>query len=130
MAKAPVDVNALTEHHPYVYGRALAFFHAFAIYPGAISPQGDHMDFVFVRWFRQTPGHEAGWKQKQLDRLTFLPSTSEGAFDFLDPSLIIRGSHIIPAYEQGQTTALLPNSMYRELEGDWNAYYANRYVLH
>ena len=49
----------------------------------------------------------------------------------LDPVLIIRGAHMIPAFSEGRTSALLPatNSLARVLnpedEDDWVNFYVN-----
>ncbi|KAF9535996.1 hypothetical protein CPC08DRAFT_677078, partial [Agrocybe pediades] len=62
--------------------------------------------------------------------------TDTDAFTFLDPSLVIRAAHLIPAFNEGQTQSLLPcaNSVARlsrrgeSKEWDWVNYYVNIFV--
>jgi hypothetical protein len=37
----------------------------------------------------------------------FVPDTDDGAFGFLDPSLVLRGCHLVPAFANGRTSTLL-----------------------
>jgi hypothetical protein len=43
----------------------------------------------------------------RLPKIGFVESTDKYAFTFLDPIQVIRGSHLIPAFSEGQTSALL-----------------------
>jgi hypothetical protein len=60
----------------------------------------------------------------------FVPHDDPDAFGFLDPSNVIRGCHLIPAFADGQTTSLMPykgETFARapgELE-DWSYFYIN-----
>jgi len=52
-------------------------------------------------------------------------------FTFLDPAQVIRGSHLIPAFSEGQTLALLQATksvawvLNPEEEKDWVNFYVN-----
>ncbi|KAF7966317.1 hypothetical protein HWV62_39183, partial [Athelia sp. TMB] len=60
------------------------------------------------------------------------PETSADPFGFLDPSLVIRGCHLIPAFHDGRTSELLsPNSSAGRPLGDtddWRGFYVNWFV--
>lgn len=58
----------------------------------------------------------------------------DGAFGFLDPSDIIRGVHLIPAFAHGTSSCYLGPSIAREFSDeelgdmDWNFFYVNMFV--
>jgi hypothetical protein len=85
------------------------------------------MEFLWVRWFGTVPGHKYGFKAARLPKVGFVPDTDDQAFGFLDPSLVIRGCHMIPAFADGRTSELLTTQnsaahLPGELD-DWVAYY-------
>jgi len=60
-----------------------------------------------------------------------LDSAEGGAFGFLDPSEVIRGAHLIPAFHYGRTPNLLPKSIARrpdQNDQDFFYYYVNCFV--
>ena len=63
----------------------------------------------------------------ELDRLVFPSVSRQGAFGFLDPSDILRGCHIIPAFAKGKT---FPDgrgmSKWARDSDDWKGYYVSR----
>ncbi|KAJ7212478.1 hypothetical protein B0H12DRAFT_1276111, partial [Mycena haematopus] len=112
-------------------------FHADVRHVGSRSKsrRSQRMEFLWVRWFGRDFTHSSGWKAKRLDRLGFMPSIGEngdeGAFGFLDPDVVIRASHIIPAFRYGKTSDLLPKSIARRPEDenwDYVYYYVNCFV--
>ena len=112
--------------HPYWYARIIGIFHAFVNHRS--SPEPVHMDFLWVRWYGRDVGHRTGWNTKQLHRVGFVDGNDPQAFGFLDPSLIIRGCHLIPAFDHGRTKDLLPPSLARlNTENDMDSvfYYVN-----
>jgi hypothetical protein len=115
--------------HPYWYGRILGIFHANVhhIKPHSRSPLSQKMEFIFVRWFGRYTKTTPGWKMKRLQCLSFVPGNSEQAFGFINPSQVIRGIHLIPAFNWGKVTKLLPKSVIaRSLSdpvNDWQVYY-------
>lgn len=113
--------------HPYWYARIIGIFHARILHYGTSSDPVD-MDFLWVRWYGRDLSHKSGWKAKHLPRVGFVDSEDPLAFGFLDPSLIIRGSHIIPSFDHGHTDLLLPPSIARTLsekDSDWRMLYIN-----
>ena len=119
--------------YPYWYGRLIGIFHANISYigPECASSEIRRMDFVWVCWFGQDleRGYTEGWKARRLPHIGFVPHEDPGALGFLDPALIIRGIHVIPAFAHGQTGSLLPMwSIARhsdDKDEDWVMYYFN-----
>lgn len=64
-----------------------------------------HMEFLWVRWYEHIDTTQTGWAAHKLDRLRFPPLAKDDAIGFLDPSLVLRASHVIPAFAQGQIHA-------------------------
>jgi len=116
--------------HPYWYGRIIGIFHVLVHHSGPMSQSKEPkpMQFLWVRWFGRDMSIRTGWKVKRLHRIGFLESGDVSAFGFLDPVLLIRGVHLIPAFHYGRTMALLPPSIVRntsEQDEDWVYYYVN-----
>ena len=66
------------------------------------------MEFLWVRWLGIEPGYRPGSKIACLPKVGFIEATDEDTFGCLDPDLIIRGSHLIPTFDSGQTSNLMP----------------------
>jgi hypothetical protein len=120
---------------PYWYARVLGVFHARVLHtgPAARNRSIQRMEFLWVRWFGTVPGHKSGFKPGRLPKIGFVPETDELAFGFLDPSLVIRACHLIPAFADGTTTDLL-NSTHTaaRLPGetsDWTSFYVSMYAF-
>ncbi|THG96656.1 hypothetical protein EW026_g5211 [Hermanssonia centrifuga] len=99
--------------HPYWYARIVGIFHAYVQHVGSSSKSEEprRLDFLWVRWFGRD-----------------LTTPDELAFGFLDPDLICRGVHIIPAFAHGKTSELLGPSIVRSVsdnDEDWVFYYVN-----
>jgi hypothetical protein len=86
--------------HPYLYARVLGIYHANVIYTGhgMVDYTPKRMDFLWVRWY----DHQAGENPYCLDRLSFPPINSKGAFGFVDPADVLRGCHIMPRFTKGK----------------------------
>lgn len=117
--------------HPFWYARILGVFHLRILHtgPAATNRSVQHMEFLWVRWFGMVPGHRYGLKVARLPKVGFVPDTDPLAFGFLDPSLVLRGCHLIPAFNEGRTTELLtaPLTAGRspgEVD-DWTSFYVN-----
>jgi hypothetical protein len=112
--------------HPFSYARVLGVFHANAIYvgPGSRDYHARRMEFLWVRWFELTKLAKDGLT---LDALRFLPMMKPDAIGFVDPADVLRGCHLIPAFERGHLhpdqTAM---SHIARDGGDWREYYVNR----
>jgi len=120
--------------HPYWYARVLGVFHARVLHtgPDARNRSVQHIEFLWVRWFGTVSGHRYGFKAARLPKIGFVEEDDESAFGFLDPSLVLHGCHLIPAFFDGRTSELLTtlHSAARppgEFD-DWVAFYVNLYV--
>lgn len=116
--------------HPYWYARVICIFHAIVHLSGA-SGRSNHrqVDLLYVRWFARVQDHTSGFPAKRSPKLTFFDGADEvEAFGFVDPSQVIRGVHLLPSFNDGQTDEILPPSFARherENNMDWNAHYVN-----
>lgn len=116
--------------HPFWYAQVLGVFHADVQHTGSHSKTlaWQPMEFLWVRWLGIEPGVSFGRRQAKLPKLGFVPEADELAFGFLDPSLVIRGCHLIPAFNDGQTSSLLSTQAPTEARKndqtqDWVNYY-------
>ncbi|KAF7974699.1 hypothetical protein HWV62_11479 [Athelia sp. TMB] len=120
--------------HPYWYARVLGVFHVKFLHvgPASKSSSEQHMEVLWVRWFGVVPGHRYGFETGRLPKIGFVPEDMPAPFGFLDPSLVIRGCHLIPAFEDLRTSSLLSVSpsagrpVYDT--DDWAAFYVNWFV--
>lgn len=121
------------ESHPYWYARVIGVFHVNIRYarPGS-HPSIKRFDFLWVRWLACDVTAPSGWAAKRLPRVGFYDADDESAFGFLDPDLVIRGVHLIPAFRYKLTNHLLGPSIARQtadLDKDWDWYYVNMSVI-
>ena len=90
------------------------------------------MQVLWVRWLGVEPGYHWGFKEAHLPKVGFVPDTDDDAFGFLDPSLVMRGCHLILAFSEGRTDTLLRRgeSCVRKPgeSDDWHTLYVNMYV--
>ncbi|KAI0703342.1 hypothetical protein C8T65DRAFT_258430 [Cerioporus squamosus] len=124
-----------TAWEKYWYARIIGIYHVNVVdnRPGRSTPAPVRMEFLHVRWFGKDPEWSCGWAANRLDRIGFVPYLPDdpecGAFGFVDPSDVIRGCHLIPAFADGLTTAMLgPSSLAHKgkQEDDWERYYVGR----
>ena len=116
--------------HPYWYARVLGVFHVKVMHlgPEAQNRSVQHMEFLWVRWFGVEPSYRWGFKAARLPKIGFVPDTDSSAFGFLDPSLVIRGCHLVPSFADGRTATLLNTSTLTAARqpdetDDWMNYY-------
>ena len=123
---------------PYWYARVIGIFHALvsSSHPEVQERSLRPMDFFWVRWFGMEPGrYRHGFGHARLPKIGFVEWTDKYVFTFLDPAQAIRGVHIIPAFSEERTLALLPatKSVARDLnpedEDDWVNFYVNMQVV-
>jgi hypothetical protein len=95
--------------HPYWYAQVLGIYHAHVstTHPAAPKHSAQHMEFLWVRWLGIEPGYRSGSKAARLPKVGFVEDSDEDAFGFLDPDLVIRGSHLIPDFNSGRTPNLM-----------------------
>ena len=99
--------------HPYWYTQVLGIFHLRVLHldPSAMNCLVQHMEVLWVQWFGLVPGHQFGPKVTQLLKIGFIPDMDPLAFGFLDPSLVVCATHLIPAFNDGWTAKLLAASL-------------------
>ena len=131
MLRSPVAEEGA---EPYWYARVIGVYHANiwaenTAIPGGRNPQ--RMDFLWVRWFGDEPGYRSGFCRARLPKIGFVESTDEFAFSFVDPTNVICGCHLIPAFNAGRSADLLPHPhsvahcLNPQDEDDWLNFYAN-----
>ena len=116
------------EHHPYAYAQVLGIFKVDVLH-GPTMLEEARMDVIWVRWFKIDKTYRAGWKAKRLYRLKFVPPLEDGAFGFLDPNDVVRGSHLIPGFVLGlrpHPPAVPASAWDPKEESNWDAYYVNQ----
>lgn len=117
--------------HPYWYACIFGIFHAHVLHVSAksINHTLQDIEFLWVCWFSQVPGHHFSMKAAQLPKVGFVPGEDNQAFGFLDLSLVVWGYHLIPSFSKGQTNELQSATLTAAwLPGDvldWLAYYIN-----
>ena len=116
--------------HPYWYARVLGVFHAKVMHlgPEVQNRSVQHMEFLWVWWFGVKPSYHWGFKAARLPKIGFVLDTDSSAFGFLDPSLVIRGCHLVPSFADGRTANLLNTSTltaahHPDEMDDWTNYY-------
>ncbi|KAF8965639.1 hypothetical protein BDZ97DRAFT_2057933 [Flammula alnicola] len=115
------------DNHPYWYARILGIYHANVFFDS--KSKAERVDFLFVRWLGRDMEWNSGPSNLRLDRIGFVSSRDHDAFGFLDPALVIRACHLIPAFHWGTSIRLLGPSTARDSsKGDWENYYVNRFV--
>ncbi|KAF8190150.1 hypothetical protein BJ912DRAFT_799703, partial [Pholiota molesta] len=127
------DPSDALDAHPFLYARVLGIYHANIIYtgPGMLGYEAMRFDFLHVRWFQLEGGPDPclGWTTSRLDRLSFPPVAAQDAFGFVDPSLVLRSCHLIPAFSHGKRhdDGVGLSSMAKDGK-DWKSYYVNRFA--
>lgn len=91
------------------------------------------MDFLFVRWFGKADEQSHyGIRSKRMPQVGFIEAENPEAFGFVNPSDVIRGCHVIPAFNYGQTDQYLVGPSLARQESDCDEdyfrYYVNMYV--
>lgn len=125
------------DSHPFIYAKVIGVYHAKITYQGG-PPR--RMDFLHVRWLYYDSSQPGGWDFCRLDRLGYEVCRTEqdvlDSFDFVDPTDVIRGVHLLPDFHSGIATDLLNNQPGNSIahdnprHGDWRYYYVNRCVLY
>ncbi|KAL1700677.1 hypothetical protein EV121DRAFT_294941 [Schizophyllum commune] len=120
--------------HPYWYAQVLGIYRADVRHVGTLSKDVNFrpMDFLWVRWLGKEPNYAWGRTRARLPKVGFIPQDMPDAFGFLDPSLVIRGAHLLPSFVDERTTDLLRAgpSLARPpgQTDDWTNYYVGIFV--
>ncbi|KAH7908632.1 hypothetical protein BJ138DRAFT_1204895 [Hygrophoropsis aurantiaca] len=114
--------------HPFWYARVLGIYHADVRLLDE-SKDFRNLQFLWVRWLGIAHKHEASLRTCRLPKIGFVPSSDPAAFGFLDPNIVIRAAHLIPAFADGRCTHLLPPgkslARFGDEEDDWMHFYVN-----
>lgn len=87
--------------------------------------ESHRIEFLFVHWYESVQTH--AWSTCTLGRVHFQPLENENAFGFVDPSVVLRACHIIPAFSRGQRNpGECGISTLAGDKHDWHEYYVNR----
>jgi hypothetical protein len=119
------------DEHPFWYAQVIMAFHIMVgFYPEGSGQTEKKMEVLWIRWLGVDQDHKWGFKEGRLPKVGFVPDHPDHVpFGFLDPSLVLRACHLIPAYSDGRTHELLaPGPSIARLSGeedDWAAYYVN-----
>jgi len=120
--------------HPFWYARILGVFHTDVLHvgPQAHNRSVQHMEFLWVHWFGMEQDYQSSSHMAWLPKIGFVPDN--GAFGFLDPSLVLCRCHLVPALADGRTNILLctMSATAARLLGetdDWTNYYVIMYVF-
>ena len=117
-----------TAHHPFWYARVLGIYHT-RISHAPTGASRLRVDFLHIRWLGLDPEWNGGQDNRRMHRIGFVPyeGDAEGpAFGFIDPATVVRACHLIPAFSEEKTTALLPPSKFRDTAGDYVNYFVNQ----
>ncbi|KAH7877053.1 uncharacterized protein C8R40DRAFT_1168980 [Lentinula edodes] len=124
-----------SSEHPYWFARIIGVYHVDVIHSSGLSQSllAQKLDFLFVRWFGLANEQEQyGISTKHMPKLGFIDTSNPESFGFVDPSNVIRGCHIIPAFSDGKTDQFLvgPSLARREADNgeDYFRYYVNMWV--
>ena len=122
--------------HPYWYAQVLRIYHTVVsmTHPAATMHSAQVMQFLWVRWLGTKPGHCSSPQVARSPRIGFVEAMDEDVFGFLDPELIIQGSHLIPTFHFGQTHNLMPYNgptaaHLVDENDDWLNFYINMYAF-
>lgn len=128
----PVPPNENASDHPFLYGRVIGIYHANVVYVGPGMKMYDLMrfDFLHIRWFQLEEFHNGrtpGYNSPSLNCLSFPLMAHEDSFSFLDPKLVLRSCHLIPAFSGGKkhSDGIGFSSMSKDSK-DWKYYYVNQ----
>lgn len=117
----------LMPSHPYWYARVLGIYHMETWLTNGGQPAKQHLEVLWVRWLAPLRNHRSGMKYARLPKVAFVDESDPDAFGFLDPSQVIRGAHLIPAFASGRgINSLRHGKSFARPDGeldDWEEHY-------
>ncbi|KAJ3538280.1 hypothetical protein NMY22_g5229 [Coprinellus aureogranulatus] len=122
--------EATSPRHRFCYARLLGVYHANVVYTGrgSLDRKARRFDVLWIRWFKETEDEKA-WSENRLDHLCFHSLDEPNAVDFLDPTHVLRASHIIPRFASGRVEDRTPEyAPLSKASEDWVEYVVNRFV--
>lgn len=128
--KTPHCNIMLLKHHDndhdgkFRYAKVLGIHHVNVVCTGNVY-ESHRLEFLYVRWYEPVQSHS--WETRTLGRVRFVPLANQNAFDFVDPGVVLRSCHIIPAFSQGKRNpSECGISALAGDKHDWLEYYVNR----
>lgn len=109
----------------YCYAQVLKVYHANVVYigPGAVDRLPIRTDILFVRYYEGKSGAQC-WNWDALEKVHFPSLDTDAAFGFVHPSEVIRGCHIVPAFNRGRRCEdSIGRSHLAQDSDDWKSYY-------
>ncbi|KIK32861.1 hypothetical protein CY34DRAFT_39089, partial [Suillus luteus UH-Slu-Lm8-n1] len=110
----------------YIYAKVIGIHHVNVMRVANVY-KTCRFEFLFVRWYESVQVHT--WNSHTLGRVCFRPLENQNVFGFVDPGMVLRTCHIIPAFSRGQRN---PGECgISPLAGDkhdWHEYYVNSFV--
>ena len=125
LAKTCVLVHSTTNDttsHPWTYAIVLGIFHAQVLY----ETNESRVEFLWVRWLNRDPHQQAGLAARRLERLTLALLDNTDAVSFIDPSTVIHGCHLMPAFHHGFAPVVGFPSIANDTSGNSRYYYVGR----
>ena len=113
----------LSNLHHFIYARVLGVYHADVIYTG---PGARAFQMLWVRWYEVVDPGSSGWDNSTLDMLRFPPLHQDNSFGFVDPDVVLRGCHILPAFGKGKQESSVNVSRSAKDNKDYRLYYVDR----
>jgi hypothetical protein len=119
--------NSSNLHH-FIYARVLGVYHADVIYtgPGMQNFEARAFQMLWVRWYEVVDPVSSGWDSSTLDMLRFPPLHQDNSFGFVDPEVVLRGCHILPAFDKGKRESNVNVSRLAKDSKDYLIYYVGR----
>lgn len=89
--------------HPFLYARVLSIFHvnAYFIDQSEDDAEPKLIQVLWVRWLEYDHSAPGGFGTLRPHRLKFT-HINDNPFDFLAPEKVLRGVHLLPAYQHGR----------------------------
>lgn len=125
--------DGTNDRHPFLYARVIGIYHTNVIYTGTgmLDYRPRRLEFLWVRWYQllEGAGTKQGWAANKLDQVRLTPINDDSAFGFVDPSDVLRGCHVVPAFSTGvlHIDGKGLSRCAKDLK-DWRRYYVCRYV--
>ncbi|KAG0695162.1 hypothetical protein DFH29DRAFT_1005685 [Suillus ampliporus] len=110
----------------YHYTKVIAIHHVNVVRLANVY-ESRRIEFLFIQWYESVQDH--AWDTHTLGHVHFQPLANLNAFGFIDPGVVLRACHIVPAFSRGQRN--LGECGISPLAGDkhdWHEYYVNSFV--
>ena len=110
--------------HLYWYAKVLGIYHVNMRVSDQTEPL--RMDFLQVYWFRQDPDYQGGFDTCRPFCIGLLDQSEPTSFGFINPSDILQGVYLIPAFASGTISRATGDPDNKE----WEFYYVLIYWYH